>query len=100
MQVTREQREQQLIDASLGVLHSHLAIDLSDSELDRLLGPCVCGPQLITIMKNWRNQGNVIPTVRLDWDDTELLKMLGRPLPYWALAYQAAEPCQHELFAA
>lgn len=98
--MTKEQYEQQLLDACFGVLRGELAADLSDAELTRCLAPCVAGHNLVPLMQRYRDSGGTIPAKRLDHHDTELLKLMDRPLPYWAFAYQAPQPTQHELFAA
>lgn len=98
--MTKEQYEQQLLDGCFGVLRGELAADLSDAELIRCLAPCVAGDNLVPLMQRYRDGGGSIPGRRLDKDDTELLKLMGRPLPHWATAHQATQPTQQELFAA
>lgn len=93
--MTREQHEQDLIARCIGLLRGELAQDLSDEELTRCLGPSVSGDRLVPLMQRYRDQGGVIPPYELGPDDIGLLRLLGRPLPYWAAISQ---PAQQSLF--
>jgi hypothetical protein len=48
-------------DAIVGRMVAENAADLSDAEIERTLGPCVCGPRLIVAAKAMRDAGTLTP---------------------------------------
>lgn len=56
-----EKRRAQLVEAAIGRLHDESALDLSDAELNRCLGNCVCADMLIQLMQDERERGGTLP---------------------------------------
>lgn len=87
----REKRRAELVEAAIGRLHVEAAHDLSDAELTRCLGNCVCADLLIQLMQEERERGRTIPPHMISQDTAEALRSSGLPLPSWALN---PLPCQ------
>jgi hypothetical protein len=54
------------LEAIIGKLSSSHATSLTDSELDRILLPCVCGPRLVPLAKKYRDEG-VLKLTDIKW---------------------------------
>nr|EIU2701772.1 hypothetical protein [Pseudomonas aeruginosa] len=80
-----EKRRAELVDAAIGRLHVESALDLSDAELNRCLGNCVCPDMLIRLMQEEREKGRTIPPHMMSQDVVDGFLRAGKPLPTWAL---------------